>query len=100
LRRRTAEGGENAPGGNFTERLAEPILEGIEIDGRLSVIYSKFDISCAVERQNAGNCESYVTEDAVKLGMNIIRYSMLQNVRLDDPAAGRRTRPRVSGVRD
>jgi len=85
LRRRTAEGTDNSPGGNFTVRTAEPILEGIEIDGRLAVIYSKYDISCAMERQNAGNCESYVTDDAVKLGMNIIRYAMLQNLRLNSP---------------
>lgn len=89
LKRRTAEGGENAPGGTFTVRTAEPILEGIEVDGRLTVIYSKFDISCAIERQNAGNCESYVTEDAVKLGMNIIRYSMLQSLRLNSPGAAK-----------
>ena len=31
-------------------RLGEPVLEGIEIDGRYAVIYSKYDISCALER--------------------------------------------------
>ncbi len=81
LKRRTAEGGENASGGNFTVRSAEPLIEGIELDGRYAVIYSKYDISCALERQNAGNCEGYLSEDAVKLGTNIILYSMHQNVR-------------------
>jgi len=82
LNRRTAEGGENASGGNFTTRAAEPILEGIELDGRFVVIYSKYDISCALERQNSGNCEGYLPEDAVKLGTNIILYAMLQDLRL------------------
>jgi hypothetical protein len=82
LKRRTAEGGEAASGGNFTIRSAEPILEGIELDGRYAVIYSRYDISCALERQNSGNCEGYLPEDAVKLGTNIILYSMLQNLRL------------------
>lgn len=82
LRRRTAEGGENTVGGNFTTRTTEPILEGIEVDGRYSVIYSRYDISCALERQTSGNCEGYLPEDAVKLGTNIILYSMLQNLRL------------------
>jgi hypothetical protein len=88
LKRRTAEGGENAAGGNFTIRSAEPILEGIEIDGRYAVIYSRYDISCALERQNSGNCEGYLPEDAVKLGTNIILYSMLQNLRLKAADSG------------
>ena len=83
LKRRTAEGGENAAGGNLTIRSAEPILEGIELDGRYAVIYSRYDISCALERQNSGNCEGYLPEDAVKLGTNIILYGMLQNQRLN-----------------
>jgi hypothetical protein len=83
LKRRTAEGGENAAGGNFTVRSAEPILEGIDLDGRFAVIYSRYDISCALERQSSGNCEGYLPEDAVKLGTNIVLYAMLQNLRLN-----------------
>jgi hypothetical protein len=82
LKRRTAEGGENTTGGILTVRSSEPILEGIELDGRYVVIYSKYDISCALERQNAGSCEGYLPVEAVKLGTNIIRYAMLQNLRL------------------
>ena len=88
LKRRTAEGGENSSGGNFTIRTAEPILEGIELDGRYAVIYSRYDISCALERQNSGNCEGYLPEDAVKLGTNIILYAMLQNQRFKTTDAG------------
>ncbi len=59
----------------------EPALEGIEIDGRYVVIYSKYDISCALERQSAIACEGYVSEDATKLAVNIIQYFMLQQLK-------------------
>ena len=59
----------------------EPILEGIEIDGRYVLIYSKYDISCALERQSAIACEGYVSEDATKLAVNIIQYFMLQQLK-------------------
>lgn len=59
----------------------EPALEGIEIDGRYVVIYSKYDLSCALERQSAIACEGYVSEDATKLAVNIIQYFMLQQLK-------------------
>jgi hypothetical protein len=82
LKRRVNEGAE---GGGFTVRDVEPFIEGLEIDGRLAIIYSKYDISCALERQSAGNCEGYTPEDAVKLATNIILYSQLEDVRLKSP---------------
>lgn len=61
--------------------VGEPTLEGIEIDGRYAVIYSKYDLSCALERQSAIACEGYVSEDATKLAVNIIQYFMLQQLK-------------------
>ena len=61
-----------------TVRTVEPFLEGIEIDGRFVVIYSKYDISCALERQASVACAGYIHEDAVRLGVNIIIYALLQ----------------------
>jgi Domain of unknown function (DUF4159) len=86
LKRRTTEGGEIAVGSTFTVKDAEPFVEGLEVDGRLAVIYSKYDISCALERQSAGNCEGYLPEDAVKLATNIILYSLLQDLNLKPKA--------------
>lgn len=63
---------------NIVVREGEPILEGIEIDGRYAVIYSPYDISCALERHNAVTCNGYVQEDAIKLAVNIILYAMQQ----------------------
>jgi len=59
-------------------RNVEPYLEGIEIDGRYVVVYSKYDISCALERQSSVACTGYVHEDAARLGVNIILYFLLQ----------------------
>lgn len=81
VRRRGADqtGGNGVIANNATP--GEPILEGIEIDGRYVVIYSKYDISCALERQAAIACEGYVSEDATKLAVNILLYAMLQELK-------------------
>ena len=60
-------------------REVEPFLEGIQIDGRWAIIYSKYDISCALERQASVACAGYLPEDAVKIGINVILYAMLQD---------------------
>jgi len=61
-----------------TVRTVEPFLEGIEINGRWVVVYSKYDISCALERQASVACTGYVHEDAVKIGVNVILYFLNQ----------------------
>lgn len=61
-----------------TVRTVEPFLEGVEINGRYVVIYSKYDISCALERQAAVTCTGYVHEDAVRIATNIVLYALLQ----------------------
>ena len=78
VRRREPNGGE--PGKPFkpTTIVGDPVLEGIEIDGRFVVIYSKYDLSCALERQASAACAGYVTEDAVKIAVNVVMYSILR----------------------
>ena len=89
-RRRLVPSTENAA---LTLRTEEgpPVLEGIEIDGRYVVIYSKYDISCALEHQASLSCDGYVEADAAKLAMNIVLYAMQQDIHwsqvLKDPAA-------------
>lgn len=55
-----------------------PVLEGIEIDGRLAVVFSPFDLSCALENQASIECKGYPREDAAKIGINILLYAMQQ----------------------
>jgi hypothetical protein len=76
-RREPDVSGENA-GLGVAVRNVEPFLEGIEINGRFVVIYSKYDISCALERQASVACTGYVHDDAVRLGVNVILYFMNQ----------------------
>lgn len=64
--------------GNIVE--GEPILEGIEVEGRYVVIYSKYDVSCALERQSSLACAGYVPDDATKIAVNVVMYSLLQDV--------------------
>jgi hypothetical protein len=77
VERRVAVQGENATIEGGVVR-GEPFLEGIKIDGRYVVIYSKHDISCALERQASIACAGYVTDDAVRISVNILLYSMLR----------------------
>ena len=62
----------------FEESWAEPVLEGIKINDRYVVIYSKYDLSCALERQATSACSGYPTEDATRIAANIILYALLQ----------------------
>jgi hypothetical protein len=56
----------------------EPFIEAVELDGRLVVIYSKYDIGCALERHQGSDCRGYVHESAVKIATNVILYALLQ----------------------
>ena len=79
LKRRVLEGGQ-ASGAVVKEM--ETVLEGIELDGRYAVIYSKYDLSCALEKQSTIQCEGYTPDDAVKLATNIVLYAIVQNYNL------------------
>jgi hypothetical protein len=69
---------------NAEETTGEPLFEGIELKGvngapdRYVVVYSKYDISCALERQQTLSCAGYLSEDAVKLAVNIVLYALYQ----------------------
>ena len=54
-----------------------PQLEGIKINNRWAIIYSKFDIGCALERHTGMECKGYTHESAVKIAANIVIYSTL-----------------------
>ena len=55
-----------------------PFLEGLEVEGRLAVVLSPFDLSCALERGASLECKGYVTTDAAKIAANIILYALQQ----------------------
>jgi len=55
-----------------------PLLEGLQIDGRLAVIFSPYDISCALESSASLECKGYIKTDAAKIGTNIILFALEQ----------------------
>lgn len=55
-----------------------PYLEGLEIDGRLAVILSPYDISCALESGTSLQCKGYLREDAARIATNVILYALQQ----------------------
>ena len=79
VRRRMPEADNPNVALELSVREVEPFLEGIQIDGRWAIIYSKYDISCALERQASVACAGYLPEDAVRIGINVILYAMLQD---------------------
>jgi hypothetical protein len=54
-----------------------PQLEGVKIDGHWAVIYSKYDIGCALERHQGLDCKGYTYESALKIAANIVIYSTM-----------------------
>ena len=55
-----------------------PLLEGLQIDGRLVVVFSPYDISCALESKASLECKGYIKTDAAKIGTNIILFALQQ----------------------
>ena len=50
------------------------MLEGVKIGGRWAVIYSKYDIGCALEKHQSADCLGYTHESALCLGRAAVLY--------------------------
>jgi len=65
--------------GRRTEIINVPIapeLEGIAFDGHWRVVFSPYDVSCALEEMSGSlQCQGYTQEDAFKLALNAILYA-------------------------
>jgi hypothetical protein len=57
-------------------RETAPDLEGLKIGEHYGVIFSPYDISCALEKQVSLECDGYTPEDAARIGLNILLYSL------------------------
>lgn len=58
----------------------EPFVEGVKLGDRYAVLYSKYDLSCALERQTTVSCAGYIVEDAIRIATNIVLYAIFQDV--------------------
>ena len=69
---------ERTPGRKIevTTRELPPELSGIRREGRLGVIFSPYDISCALEKLNAMECKGYSQESALDVGINALLYAL------------------------
>jgi hypothetical protein len=68
----------NVAGGTAQNRTTHPILEVMRIDERLSVFFSPYDLSCALERQTSLQCPGYSSEDAQRIATNIVLFALQQ----------------------
>jgi hypothetical protein len=59
-------------------RKIPPQMEGIRVGDRWGVIFSPLDMSCALENHEAVECRGYTRQDAARLGLNVILYSLNQ----------------------
>ncbi|MEZ6115128.1 MAG: DUF4159 domain-containing protein [Pirellulaceae bacterium] len=55
-----------------------PKLEMLELNGRVVVVFSPFDLSCSLQNQASLECKGYVQSDAAKIGVNLILFAMQQ----------------------
>jgi hypothetical protein len=70
--RRTGPDGRPEPG----YRSVPPQLEGIKVNGRWAVIYSKYDIGCALENHPSVDCLGHDHPSAVQLARAAVLYAM------------------------
>jgi hypothetical protein len=68
--------GKGGNGGEADYRNMAPALEGIKIGNRWVVIYSKYDIGCALEKHQSTDCLGYDHASALKLGRAAVLYAL------------------------
>ncbi len=59
-------------------RDVEPELEVVKLGDRYAVIFSRYDLSCALERHETIECPGYTRESAARIGMNVMLYALEQ----------------------
>ena len=59
-------------------RQVEPELEGVKLGDRYAVIFSRYDLSCALERHESLECAGYTRDDAARIGLNVVLYSLYE----------------------
>ena len=57
-------------------RDVAPALEGIKYNGRWVVIYSKYDLGCALEHTTSSDCLGHDYDSAVRLGTAAVLYAL------------------------
>ncbi|MEK6249119.1 MAG: DUF4159 domain-containing protein [Planctomycetales bacterium] len=75
--RRESVRNSNGVGWEVLERRGPPQLEGLTVDeDRLGVVFSPLDLSCALEKHVSPHCRGYTPDDAARIAINVIYYSL------------------------
>lgn len=54
----------------------QPLLEGIKVGNRWAIIYSKYDLGCALEKHKSSACKGYDYDSALRLASACVLYAM------------------------
>jgi hypothetical protein len=73
--RREPRGREDGAPLEAKTRTTAPELEGLKIGDRYAVLFSPYDLSCALEKHDSLECEGYTKEDAERIGLNLLLYA-------------------------
>jgi len=69
---------EKADGSTAEFEEMPPELEGIKIGNRWAVIYSRYDIGCALEKSKSSACRGHDHESAKALGAAAVLYALMK----------------------
>ncbi len=64
------------PDGRRVVKTVSPALEGIKYNGRWLVIYSRYDIGCALEKHSSSECLGHDFDSAALLGKAVVLYAL------------------------
>ena len=69
------------PDGGFGDPtpIPAPRMDGVTFDGRLVVLFSPYDLSCAMENKSVSDCSGYTRQDATKIARRVVLYSLLSD---------------------
>ena len=60
--------------GGFAELKIPPKMEALIVNDQIKVIFSPYDLSCAMENVAASQCEGYLRDDAAIMAIKILFY--------------------------
>lgn len=59
-------------------KTGAPRLEGVKVNGRWAIIYSRYDLGCALEKNKSTDCIGYDYDGAVLLSRAALFYALLR----------------------
>ncbi len=62
----------------YAKKTITPVIEVAKVGNQVAVIFSPYDLSCALENQRSPQCTGYTTEDAARIGINLVLFALQQ----------------------